>query len=35
MNPRTSAAEILDSVLEGVSFVSWDAKPVDVLPGES
>ncbi len=35
MSPRTSAAEILDSVLDGGSFVSWDSTPVDVHPGES
>ncbi|KQU46808.1 acetyl-CoA carboxyl transferase [Rhodococcus sp. Leaf278] len=35
MSPRTSAAEILDSVLDGGSFVSWDSTPVDVRPGEA
>ncbi|WP_206488095.1 carboxyl transferase domain-containing protein [Rhodococcus sp. KRD162] len=35
MSPRTSAAEILDSVLDGGSFVSWDSEPVDVDPDDS
>ncbi|WP_415975383.1 carboxyl transferase domain-containing protein [Rhodococcus sp. 077-4] len=35
MSPRTSAAEILDSVLDGGSFVSWDSAPVDVHPNDS
>ncbi|MDJ0393854.1 carboxyl transferase domain-containing protein [Rhodococcus sp. G-MC3] len=33
MNPRTSAAEILDAVLDGGSFASWDVTPLDVSPG--
>lgn len=33
MSPRTSAAEILDAVLDGGSFVSWDTTPLDVSPG--
>ncbi|MGA9869837.1 MAG: carboxyl transferase domain-containing protein [Rhodococcus sp. (in: high G+C Gram-positive bacteria)] len=33
MNARTSAAEILDAILDGGSFVSWDEPPLDVSPG--
>lgn len=33
MTQRTSAAEILDFVLDGGSFVSWDRTPFDVHPG--
>ncbi|SNS42401.1 carboxyl transferase domain-containing protein [Rhodococcoides kyotonense] len=33
MSTRTSAAEILDAVLDGGSFVSWDRPPLDVSPG--
>lgn len=33
MTTRTSAAEILDAVLDGGSFVSWDTAPLDVSPG--
>ncbi|AYJ48618.1 carboxyl transferase domain-containing protein [Rhodococcus sp. P1Y] len=33
MTERTSAAEILDAVLDGGSFVSWDLPPIDVSPG--
>nr|WP_296768268.1 carboxyl transferase domain-containing protein [Rhodococcus sp. (in: high G+C Gram-positive bacteria)] len=33
MTTRTSAAEILDAVLDGGSFASWDTAPLDVSPG--
>ncbi|MBY6413079.1 acetyl-CoA carboxyl transferase [Rhodococcus sp. BP-252] len=33
MSTRTSAAEILDAILDGGSFVSWDSPPLDVSPG--
>ena len=33
MTTRTSAAEILDAVLDGGSFASWDRTPLDVSPG--
>lgn len=35
MSTRTSAAEILDAILDGGSFVSWDSTPVDVGAGAS
>ena len=35
MNTRTSAAEILDAILDGGSFVSWDSTPIDVAPNAS
>jgi acyl-CoA carboxylase subunit beta len=33
MSTRTSATEILDAILDGGSFVSWDQPPLDVSPG--
>ncbi|WP_072805317.1 carboxyl transferase domain-containing protein [Rhodococcoides yunnanense] len=35
MTTRTSAVDILDALLDGGSFVSWDREPLDVSPGDA